>query len=359
MLRIIRNDFGFKGSRNWEEDERNKRRYYHDSDNHHSHGSYPRVDDYHFYLSYHAMFMCAGKLLATKPLVDSRYDEVEDVFQDWLKRHDISRRDGRWLADRRDPQPGIRPSWINDTSGNLNEWLGSISENVFDETLSLTSGLLTVWGHWSENWTDRRESVSVYTALVSPERSFSLLRALQTTENVYDYKIPSAGEHMEIDHIPYQLKGWINDIGEYKGIDEHDPWAGDVSFPLPKPAPFIVEAMKLTTDKDQRVWRTIHSNEPEMVSSIWGNLADKNEDEKPSGYKLYASLDFIKNVLATLNMDLIIEVDVNRYSRSNRYGRSNENELENIPSSTRIFLLKHDGTFRTLYGNYTTGEKVG
>lgn len=359
MLHIIRDDFGFKGSSSWDEDERNKRRYYRDRENYHSHGSYPRVDDYHFYLSYHAMFMCAGKLLTTKPLVDSRYDDVDDVFQDWLKRHDISRSDGRWLADRRDPQSENRPGWLQDTSGNLNEWLGAISEDIFDKALSPTAGLLTVWGHWSDNRSDRRESVSVYTALVSPERSFSLLRALQTAENVYDYKIPSAGEDMEIDHMSYQLKGWINDISEYKGIDEHDPWAGDVSFPLPKPAPFIVEAMKLTTDKDQRVWCTTHSTEPEMISSIWGNLAEKNEDEKPSGYKLYASVDFIKNVLATLNMDLIIEVDVNRYSRSNRYGRSNENELENIPSSTRIFLLKHDGTFRTLHSNCTTGEKVG
>ena len=159
--------------------------------------------------------------------------------------------------------------------------------------------------------------------------------------------------------MSYKLKGWIKDIGEYKGIDEHDPWAGDVTFPLPKPASFIVEAMKLTTDKDQRVWHTTHSTEPEMISRIWGNLAEKDDDEKPSGYKLYASVAFIKKMLTTLSMDLSIEVGVNRYSRSNRYGRSNKNELENIPSSNRIFLLKHDGTFRTLYGNCTTGEKVG
>lgn len=305
------------------------------------------------------MFMCAGKLLATKPLVDSRYDEVEDVFQDWLIRHDISRRDGRWLADRRDPQPEIRPSWINDTSGNLNEWLGSISENIFDKALSPAAGLLTVWGHWSESCSDRRESVAVYTALVSPERSLSLLRALQTTENVYDYKIPDAGDCLEIKHPLYQLKGWIKDTDKYNGIDEYDPWAGDVKFPVPEPAPLIIEAMKLATDEDRRVWHSAHNTEPEMISSIWGHLSEKNETEKPSGYKLCASVDFIKSVLTTLNMDLIIEVDVNRYSRSDRYGRSNENELENIPSSTRIFLIKHDGTFRTLCGNYKAGEKAG
>lgn len=359
ILRIIRNDFGFKGSSNWEEDERNKRRYYQDRDNHHSHGSYPRVDDFHFYLSYHAMFMSAGKLLATKPLVDSRYDEVEDVFQDWFKRHDISRLDGRWLADRRDPQPENRPSGINDTSGNLNEWLGSISENIFDKALSPAAGLLTVWGHWSESCSDRRESVAVYTALVSPESSFSLLRALQTTENAYDYKIPDAGDHLEIKHPLFQLKGWVTDTDKYNGIDEYDPWAGDVKFPVPEPAPFIIKAMKLATDEDRRVWLSAHNTEPDMISSIWGHLSEKNETEKPSGYRLCASVDFIKNVLTTLNMDLIIEVDVNRYSRSDRYGRSNENELENIPTSTRIFLIKHDGTFRTLYGNYKAGEKAG
>jgi hypothetical protein len=305
------------------------------------------------------MFISAGKLLATKPLVDSRYDEIDDVFQDWLKRHDISRSDGRWLADRRDPQPEIRPSWINDTSGNLNEWLGSISENIFDKALNPAAGLLTVWGHWSESCSDRRESVAVYTALVSSESSFSLLRALQTTENAYDYKIPDAGDHLEIKHPLFQLKGWVTDTDKYNGIDEYDPWAGDVKFPVPEPAPFIIKAMKLATDEDRRVWLSAHNTEPDMISSIWGHLSEKNETEKPSGYRLCASVDFIKNVLTTLNMDLIIEVDVNRYSRSDRYGRSNEDELENIPTSTRIFLIKHDGTFRTLYGNYKAGEKAG
>ena len=68
MLRIIRDVLGFKGSRNWDEDERNKRRYYQDRDNHHSHGSYPRVDDYHFYLSYHAMFMTAWAVISDKTI---------------------------------------------------------------------------------------------------------------------------------------------------------------------------------------------------------------------------------------------------------------------------------------------------
>ncbi|ELO0755446.1 hypothetical protein QNO85_002930 [Salmonella enterica] len=358
MLRIIRDVLGFKGSRNWDEDERNKRRYYQDRDNHHSHGSYPRVDDYHFYLSYHAMFMTAGKLLATKPQVASRYDDVEDVFQDWLRRHDISRNDHRWLADRRDIQPKERSSWLNGISDNRNEWLASISENIFDEALYPNAELLTVWGHWSDVCSDRKESIAVHSALVSPERSLSLLRALQTTKNVYDFKIPDAGDSLEIDHAYYKLKGWIKDITEYYGIDEFDPWAGNVRFPIPEPASFVIDKMKLTTDKDHRVWHSPSCVEPAMVSSIWGHLSGKNEEEKSHGYRLCASIHFIKSALKTFNMDLILEVDVDRYSRNSRYERNNENELDNIPSSTRLFLFRHDGTIHTLYGNYRTGEKT-
>ncbi|HBM3021780.1 AVAST type 3 anti-phage nuclease/ATPase Avs3a [Klebsiella michiganensis] len=359
MLHIIRNNLGFKGSRRWDEDERSKRRYYEYSDTSHSHGSYPRVDDYHFYLSYHAMFITAGKLLATRPLVADPYDDgIDDVFQDWLSRHDISRNDNRWLSDRRDPQPQKRPDWFYDTTNNLNEWVGSISANVFDEALSHKTNSLTVWGHWSEIGSDRKESIAIHSALVSPERSLSLLRALQTTGNVYDYKIPCAGESLEINQPSYQLRGWIRDINENYGIDEFDPWAGNVRFPIPEPASFIIEAMKLTTDKDHRIWSSTPCAKTEMVSSIWGHLSGKNDDEKPHGYKLCASIDFIKSMLTILKMDLIIEVDIDRYSRNDRYGRSNENELDNIPSSTRLFLVRHDGIIQTLYGNYRIGEKT-
>lgn len=126
MLRIIRDVLGFKGSRNWDEDERNKRRYYQDRDNHHSHGSYPRVDDYHFYLSYHAMFMTAGQLLATKPLVASDYDDVEDVFLDWLRRHDITRNDHRWLADQIFPPKTAPVGLIAVLTIRMNGWRQSL-----------------------------------------------------------------------------------------------------------------------------------------------------------------------------------------------------------------------------------------
>lgn len=116
--------------------------------------------------------------------------------------------------------------------------------------------------------------------------------------------------------------------------------------------------MKLSTDKDHRVWFSTSYDEPEMISSIWGHLSGKNDEEKPHGYRLCASVSFIKSLLTVFKMDLILKVSVDRHSRNSRYGRSNENELDNIPSSTRLFLFRHDGTIQTLYGNYRVGEEV-
>jgi hypothetical protein len=69
----------------------------------HSHSSYPRTDDYSFYLSYHAMFYVAAKLLHEMPVVHKRDWYEEDEWSNWFHRHTLTRFDGRWLADRRDP----------------------------------------------------------------------------------------------------------------------------------------------------------------------------------------------------------------------------------------------------------------
>ena len=50
-----------------------------DMETHHSHGSYPRVDDQRFYHSYHAMMVVAGKLLAATPVHHDPDDSEDDA----------------------------------------------------------------------------------------------------------------------------------------------------------------------------------------------------------------------------------------------------------------------------------------
>jgi hypothetical protein len=343
--KAIRGDLGYAGSHRWDADERGRRRLYQHEGTHHSHGSYPKVDNYGFYLSYHAMMITAGRLLATRPQVESSNDWEDDRFRDWMTGHDISRTDGRWLADRRDPQPIDRPDWLGDRKST--EWLGSIAIDDFERALHPAAGYMTVWGSWSDLDTSNVESISVHTALVSRERSASLLRALQTANDPHDFRIPDADDDLKIDHGAYQLRGWIVDRPREGGIDESDRWAGEVRFPAPEPAPFVVEMMRLSTDSDRRVWLFPSSPTPMLQSETWGHFSEKDSSEKPSGHRLQASIQFVVDLLTAIDMDLIVEVEIRRRSRHQHYERRDDDELRNIPPSNRILILKGDGTIRT------------
>lgn len=304
-LKIIRNGFGSKASGRWDEDERSKGGIYEEGHTLHSHGSYPRVDNLHFYHSYHAMMIVAGNLLACTPTHrDSEYGEI-DKFADWLDHHDISRRNGRWLWDRRDPVPLERHSWQNrPEDGDTNH---RITSDDFDEALNI-GGMLNVWGTWTIADSKFEQSNRVYSALVTPDKSHSLLRALETAGSVYDYAIPSSGSEMEIDKFGFALKGWVVDHFRDQGLDGLDRWSGGISFPPPSPSRFVIDLMSLTSDLDDRFWRSSAASVV-MASKVWGHYdeAKRYESSNPEhGSRLQATLEFVVELLARLGHDLII-----------------------------------------------------
>src|SRR6185437_11970158 len=195
---------GFKGGSRWDEDERARRGYFRDGESYGHQSSYPKMDRHHFYLTYHAMMFVAGKLLATLPIVRSRYSD-ENEFTEWLRRHSITRSDGLWLADRRDPTPLERRKWMDEKADD--NWRWSVQRADYDSSLEPLSGRFNLWGDWVNVEGRREEHVHVTSALVSRERGEALLRALQTARNPHDYPIPGAGDEWEIDHSPFVLKG--------------------------------------------------------------------------------------------------------------------------------------------------------
>lgn len=346
-LKVIRADLGFTAKGRWDEDERGRRKLYQEDHTHHSHGSYPRADTLHFYHSYHAMMIVAGKLQHSTPThCNPEYGE-EDEFADWLKRHDLSRSDGRWLWDRRDPTPLERSAWqVREKGDDLRR---TITMDDFDEALR-PGGLLNIWGYWTEADSESQQSVHIRSALVSPDNSLALLRALGTVNNVHDYAIPRAGSDMEIDRFGFLLKGWIVDRSRDGGLDGQDRWAGGISFPPPMPARDVIELLRLQTDSDRRVWRS-EGESLVMVSQVWGEYdeAKRHESSSPErGGRLQASLDVLTGMLAKLDRKLIIEVQIGRRRRYRPYGSSVEDGKEEIPTKTRLYLLGSDGQFETL-----------
>ncbi|NKC15031.1 MAG: hypothetical protein GKR94_23430 [Gammaproteobacteria bacterium] len=345
---VIRVDWEFAGPGRWDDDQRARTGVFRDREAHHSHGSYPPTDNLHFYLSYHAMMVVAGHLLATLPLhQDPEYPWGE--FEDWLSRHDLSRADSDWLADRRDPTPFEWPDWKDETSAD--GWRWSLASDDFDKVLFGSGGELTVWGNWTAMSGQRQETVHIASALVSTERSHALLRALQTATNPHDYRIPDAGDDCEIDQGEFRLKGWVVQQTHDSGIDKQDPWAGDIRFPPIGPAKFVEELMGLSSDAERRVWSAVIEDrtEPVLWSRVWGHFRDReDEDERESGQRFEASISFVRQLLSASGTDLVLEVEVERRQRYSRYSHREDEGLGYVPPCTKLFLIRGDGSVLTV-----------
>jgi hypothetical protein len=346
-LRVIRGDWQLSVGSRWDEDQRERRKIFRSMETYHSHGSYPRVDGLHFYLSYHAMMVVAGKLLALTPVHRDPEDSY-DGFHNWLSRHDLSRRDSRWLADRRDPIPLEWLAWKDEKE--TEEWRWAIARNDFDRVLIAPDRLMNLWGRWTWVSGHREESIRVYSALVSSDRSMALLRALQSVDNPHDYRIPDADDELQFNFEGFQLKGWIIDRSRDSGLDEQDPWAGAIRYPPPEPAAYINDLMKLNSDIEHRRWFIEGDGVDVAWCQVWGELREKEEEEgnHENGVRFQVSFAFILSLLRELRMDLIVEVEIERRRRYSRWERSNDDDIGFIPPSARLFLIRSDGSISTL-----------
>lgn len=346
-LKVIRQDFKQSSAKGyWDEDERAKQQLYEYRDTSHSHGSYPRTDNLHFYHSYHAMMIVAGQLLVTTPTHSNPDYGEDDEFADWFSGHDLTRRDGRWLWDRRDREPITGSIWLNRDKKHPEYLL--VTDDDFKEALQ-SGNKLNLYGCWTESDTSREQSVSVYSALVTPEKSEALLRALTTTNNIYDYAIPYAGSTLEINKFGFELLGWVRSNSDASRLDEHDRWAGGISFPPLRPAKFIIENMQLYTDLDTRFWKDL-SNTIVMASQTWGYYDESRHNESSSpnkGSRLQVSTTFIASVLEKLDRELIIEIQIKRQRRYQSYESGKENDEEKSKTYSKIYLLGKDGKLRT------------
>jgi hypothetical protein len=237
----------------------------------------------------------------------------ENEWDEWLRRHCLTRLDYRWLADRRDPIPLQRREWLQ--KSNSDEWRWEINQTDFLDGLMLDRNnelWLNIYGSWNDNDDNRRERFSVSSALVSPDTSLSLLNALTTCSNPRDFYLPTYKENEEeINKPPFILEGWIYRGQQDKGIDELDPLAGDFAYPPHTPGKVIIEQFGLVSDIEQREWRLTDLDQAVLMTELWGDKPPEGRDiATPYGARIIGSFSFLKDLCASLNRDLIIKVEI-------------------------------------------------
>ena len=162
----------------------------------HSHGSMPRVDDLRAYRAYHAMMIVAARLLKTHPVGKATYS-IENSFDEWIEHRLLTRKDGRWVADRRDPRLTKAPP-APENYGDK-DWCWQVNADYLDSLLETDEGLLVVSGDWTSSLNESSESISVTSALVPKVSAAAFLCAAQTSPNAQDYFFRFDEDHAALD----------------------------------------------------------------------------------------------------------------------------------------------------------------
>ena len=347
---LICDEWGYEG-KVWEIDPlhtRNGGCYSYDLTNN-RHGEEPIVESLHLYLEYHAMFFLADELLKTKPIIK---DWEDDPWEDWVKRWNLVR-DKFWLSDLRDPTPLESEFWTMPRS-NEKTWPCEIMSPYLDRHAGLTNqGHLLVNGHIYRAHDKNTESVYVASALVDPEKATSLLRALQTCVDSFNYKIPDEGEDLEIDKDNFRLRGWINELSaEWGGIDEQDPTQAKLCKSIHRVNKAFLNWAEAEISQDGR--RTYLKNDPETNIALfenWNDFKHKRYEHgfKTEGNRLFVNIEYLLGFLADKQKCLILECQIRRSGEKDGSGY--------YPGYAKLYLIQPDGKCKSLRSNYKLGRK--
>lgn len=321
----------------------------------HSHGSYPRVDTFHFYYSYHALMIAASKLLASMPMI-WRYDEEKgerNRWAEWVARHGLMRSDGRWLSDRRDPSLPSR-SREYEPHGRI-EWLCGVVAGDFFEAVTAQAtipGGLCVSGSWYDGNSSRREHFSVSSAFVRPEMESSLANALRTAEHP-NLSVTTTSE--EEPEPPFDLLTWLEEPSSRDSrLDEFDLHANKLDYPVRKVEAHVVHEFGLTSDPEDRFWWQPGHPNPVMIAEAWseGERDDRYSGQR-RGQRVFASVEFVKSLCKRYGRSLALLVRIHRYvSKDSSY---DDDGFSWLPASHKVFIFTEDGLLRDSTTNYQLG----
>jgi hypothetical protein len=335
-LKIVKSD-GYRidpRSRQWQN------LYSHRRSTSHSHGSYPFIDDHTFYIAYHSLMSVAARLVVKMPTV--RYcNDRDEPWPDWLRGHMLTRRDGRWLADRRDPTPLKQRDW---TAKQVDpKWHWELKRDDLLQVLwkhEPPSHPFCVHGHWVEMKDGYTEKIVVTSALVDPADSQAIASELRSCfhherQPLGPFDAPSE------DWSDGKIIGWIRNPWSDPKLDQFDPIARQIKFPPRRVTKDVAVALGLVSDSEGRHWS--HAGKVELIDQIWSDEDIMHEEHSYRwGERMLASPQFLKRLCTTQAKDLVIKVEISRNRPRHPHSYS-EDDGGYIPPSHNLFVLSASG----------------
>ncbi len=330
----------------------------------HRQGDLPTVEPYGTYLEWHAMLCVAGELLKTHPTVEPEYEDSYGSLAYWLSRF-LPTEPPHWLFDIRVPTPLEPRLWRQDKKSDAS-WLKSANrEDFLSEVVGepADDDWITIDAYCDARFPTRDETVKVSSALVTPATALSLVRALQTADNPWDFAIPAEDSNHEIDASSYKLEGWISHPDGDLRFDDNDPFRYDVSRIRSKPGQDVLRVLELEQALCRpTAWNLQNSQEPAFIYEAWSDEPAPQEDyhdrnARSDGHRLRIRKEILKSFLATRKLNLIVEVSIDRRLRK-EYSRSYDPDAKR-KAHEKIFLVTADGSIEDSKGRIGTWQASG
>jgi hypothetical protein len=261
------------------------------------------------------------------------------------------------------PKPLENQFWFEPSSSeDIEKWIQEPNLTFFLDEIGIPNASTTIavdGGHETQApWF--RSEVHIRTALVSPDRAVSLLRALASADH-YRYFVPSEGHELEINKGPYRLLGWLKDPeSRDSGIDDHDTFRADIKPYGDIPGSMITEKLSLRSkwprdeiirDDDGTV---IFSRERwcDDIPMDSGRRRRYHDTPTSKGERLLIEKRALKSFLDCEGLDLVVHIQHTRANRGYDYASSESNEKRH--TYNRHFVLRNNGTYEDAFGNSGT-----
>ncbi|WP_319232043.1 NACHT domain-containing protein [Draconibacterium orientale] len=317
------------------------------------HGSLPSVESVPLYYEYHAMFCAAYDLLKSYPLKTQGDEDWGDSWEDWIASHARLSEDN-WLSDLRDPIPETEMFWINEFTSIDKNWERCIEEKHYDKCIGFVdneSKFIKCHGGFTRYFGKDSERVEISSALVTLNSAEALLRALQKTENCYDYNIPTEDDGSEIIDDKFGLVAWLNrNFSERNELEKNDPFTNNIDDVFYRFSEKVESVFDVEYSKDKK-----HVFHKDMLIAKFDNWSDvesnlRYHEFNSSGSVFHVDSSFILEVLQHFKMCMIVECHITRSLDESEYDESFNKNI------AKLYLIYPDGKVKTLNrGDYKIG----
>lgn len=354
---LILDEWGWRGRGNSLEDPRRNAGIYKDGETYGYKWEIPKVEDLNYYLERHAALTTAGRLMRTATPYREPDAQQPDVLG-WLADFCIARHDGRWITDQRSLVPG--PLATVGSRGKI-----EVTESEFRAALKPAEGWVTVWQSASVTEYDRSLSIDIASALVTPETAGALVRALQTADDYWSFRIPSADlddKDFQFSLPPFQLRGWVSTPHSEGGIDRLDHLAADLAPELPRPSEENAETLGITSQDGGLRWQS-EERDVLLASETWAEISAGREPHGPSGNRLRITTEALDQLLGRLDAALVVGVRVRRQDHRARYTDISDNDDAGGDTDRgnefRVFSYQPKAGWNDFHGRVGTRDTSG